>query len=434
MEVLELGDPLQMRPVRSVSLFDTKEMLMERFAKNQAVSVEEQWGIKAFKEFDYAFELTETKRFAAGDPLGPFLQSLRCADAEHGRVVDEGLWNLFQRQCVKTTAQGEVMQDGRFNEERYERGYFVAYYWHAVVRFFYARARREAQLFAVPLLWCQAADDIKGLDVQAASEKAKIVKALMRHWNIHDTARLHTLLPLYSGQRVRLTEKMSPEHRIVQETEGTLIFVVPDPAERELPRTGEVAMAYCPIGAWVLLDDCNTAPLAGQLQGKVDSTAREALNQFLAVDPTALAPVDSKGKPIHERLVFIGAVTRTFSRNIAGKKWLVRRRQLPLTSAMDRTIQSSQGKTFRGGVIGDMGNMNADRDSFWSALYVLLSRATRMEELLLFRCPGKDFFDQGPPQYLKAFLKRLHQENGTIEAGREKGNELIEHYKWKVPR
>ena len=212
-----------------------------------------------------------------------------------------------------------------------------------------------------------------------------------------------------------------------------MIFVVPDPAESELPNTGEVAMAYCALGAWVCIDDCNTAPLAGQLQGKVDSSAREALNQFLAADPTALAHVDSKVKPIHERLVFIGAVTRTFSRNIAGKKWLVRRRQLPLTSAMDRTIQSSQGKTFRGGVIGDMGNMNADRDSFWSALYVLLSRATRMEDLLLFRCPGKDFFDNGPPQYLKAFLKRLHEENGAIAAGKKKGDELIAQFQW-LPR
>ena len=69
-----------------------------------------------------------------------------------------------------------------------------------------------------------------------------------------------------------------------------------------------------------------------------------------------------------------------------------------------------------------MGNMNVDRDSFWSALYVLLSRATRMEDLLLFRCPPKEFFDTGPPQYLKAFLKHLHEENGTIEAG----SELIE--------
>ena len=166
---------------------------MERFAKNQAVSIEEQWGIKAFNEFDYAFELTETKPFAPGDPLEPFLQSLRCADAEHGRVVDEGLWNVFQRQCVKSSGNGGVTHDPRLHEERYQRTYFVAYYWHAVVRFFYARARREAQLFGVPLLWCQAADDIKGLDAQSANEKAKMVKGLMRQWNIHDTAHLHTL-------------------------------------------------------------------------------------------------------------------------------------------------------------------------------------------------------------------------------------------------
>lgn len=100
---------------------------------------------------------------------------------------------------------------------------------------------------------------------------------------------------------------------------------------------------------------------------------------------------------------------------------------------MDRTIQSSQGKTFRGCVIGDMGNMNADRDSFWSALYVLLSRATRMEDLLIFRCPPKTFFDRGPPEYLKQFLKRLHEDGGPIQAGRKKGMELLAQYEWRIP-
>ena len=38
--VLELGDPLQMRPVRAVSLFDTKDMLMPRAEKGDPVSSE----------------------------------------------------------------------------------------------------------------------------------------------------------------------------------------------------------------------------------------------------------------------------------------------------------------------------------------------------------------------------------------------------------
>ena len=53
--VLELGDPLQMRPVRTVSLFDTKEMLMQRAETGDPVSIEAQWGIKTFNTFDYAF-------------------------------------------------------------------------------------------------------------------------------------------------------------------------------------------------------------------------------------------------------------------------------------------------------------------------------------------------------------------------------------------
>ena len=106
---------------------------------------------------------------------------------------------------------------------------------------------------------------------------------------------------------------------------------------------------------------------------------------------------------------------------------------MPLTSAMDRTIQSSQGKTFRGALIGDMGNMNTDRDSFWSAMYVLLPRVTRMDDLLVLRCPPKSFFDDGPPAYLKRFLEQLHGADGKLAAGRQKGDSLIAKYGWKVP-
>ena len=135
-------------------------------------------------------------------------------------------------------------------------------------------------------------------------------------------------------------------------------------------------------------------------------------------------------KPVHERLVFVPAVTRTFTRMINGKKWTVRRRQVPLTSALDRTIQSSQGKTFRGGVVGDMGNLNTERDAFWSAMYVLLSRATRMEDLLIFRCPPKSFFDTGPPPYLRKYLQELHSEGGPIAPARAKADELIAKFGW----
>ena len=77
--------------------------------------------------------------------------------------------------------------------------------------------------------------------------------------------------------------------------------------------------------------------------------------------------------------------------------------------------------------------MNTDRDSFWSAMHVLLSHVTRMDDLLVLRCPSKSFFDDGPPAYLKRFLEQLHGADGKLAAGRQNGDSLIAEYGWKAP-
>ena len=175
--------------------------------------------------------------------------------------------------------------------------------------------------------------------------RKKLLRSLLRQWNIHDTAHLHTLLPVYVGQRVRLTEKLSAEHRFVQEAEGTLICVVTDPEESQDLTQGEVALRYCPQGCWVCFDDCKVAPLADKLSDKVHPSTFDALRRLAALRPGIARPEKADdAQTVNERLVFVPAVTRMFSRTIAGRKWTIRRRQVPLTSAMDRTIQSSQGK------------------------------------------------------------------------------------------
>ena len=65
---------------------------------------------------------------------------------------------------------------------------------------------------------------------------------------------LHTL-----GQRVRLTEKISADHRLVQEAEGTVVHIVLDPEECVEAENGEVALKHCPQGIWVCFDDCKEA-------------------------------------------------------------------------------------------------------------------------------------------------------------------------------
>ena len=53
---------MQMRPVRTVSLFGSQNMLKQRVAKGENVSIESQWGIKVFNICDCSLELTETRR------------------------------------------------------------------------------------------------------------------------------------------------------------------------------------------------------------------------------------------------------------------------------------------------------------------------------------------------------------------------------------
>ena len=46
-------------------------------------------------------------------------------------------------------------------------------------------------------------------------------------------------------------------------------------------------------------------------------------------------------------------------------------------------------------------------DDWWLELYVMLSRATRLEDLLLIRAPAFDFVRRGPPAGLKRQLLKF---------------------------
>ena len=102
------------------------------------------------------------------------------------------------------------------------------------------------------------------------------MKAILRHWNSHDTGHLHTLLPAYAGERVRLTENISADHRLVQEAEGTVVHIALYPEECIEAVRGEVALTYCPVVIWVCFDDCKETPLAIQIYGNIEPCARGA--------------------------------------------------------------------------------------------------------------------------------------------------------------
>ena len=106
-------------------------------------------------------------------------------------------------------------------------------------------------------------------------------------------------------------------------------------------------------------------------------------------------------------------------------------KQLPFTSAKDRTITSSQGLTLDdAATIIDMGNLNTQRDDYWLNLYVAMSRATRLSDLYIYRSPPKSFFDQGPPAYLRDFLRELEGVDGAFAQANAVADELLNRFMW----
>ena len=108
-------------------------------------------------------------------------------------------------------------------------------------------------------------------------------------------------------------------------------------------------------------------------------------------------------------LVFIEARTAD---PFVFREYTVTRTGLPISHARAITSTACQGRTMREGVIIDCGRQEGgahpkEDDDWWLDLYVMLSRATRLDDLLLLRAPELDFFAKGPPKTLRQQLAKF---------------------------
>ena len=82
-------------------------------------------------------------------------------------------------------------------------------------------------------------------------------------------------------------------------------------------------------------------------------------------------------------------------------------------------------RLLKGGVVIDCARHEAgqhpmDDGTWWLHLYVMLSRATSSENLLLIRAPGLDFLTRGPPADLAARLRTFNSRTRACRAAAEK--------------
>ena len=107
-----------------------------------------------------------------------------------------------------------------------------------------------------------------------------------------------------------------------------------------------------------------------------------------------------------------------------------------LTHANFLTSTASQGQTIRTGVTIDcarlppQGQRGTKDAEWWLHLYVMFSRVTCMEDMLLLRPPPRELLEAGLPAAVKAALEQFE---GKIADSTTAAASLAESMGWTVP-
>ena len=250
----------------------------------------------------------------------------------------------------------------------------------------------------------------------AILKKEGVTEHILTKTNMTLTGNMHGFFSAHVGMRVRLKRNVSLKQGLAQEAEGNIIDVVlPDASSPELQSAWaaqacfeEFIVEEVPLGVWVLMDDYIQNPNTELAAQKIMDAGGGCVDE-----ETGQRILCQEDKDLVRRLLFVERHT-SFPFKVEHKKitYKLTRTQLPLTHGRVRTCQASQGRTFKSGVTIDMTKMKrTEEESWWLNLYVMLSRATALKHLLLFKAPGtKEEWDAlQPPSDLVAALKRLKE-------------------------
>ena len=199
--------------------------------------------------------------------------------------------------------------------------------------------------------------------------------------NIHNTGKLPGILLLYIGMIARLSDVMAPRLGLVKDKLGKVLSVVLHESDQKrfnhLPAGYRLFVPeFMAKGIWVQLQNYKRAPLSAHIMPDADrgeETAEDKADQLMA-----------------DSAVFIELHNATFKCdvNINGTQETVEvlRWQFPLIHGMLRTAYAAPGLTLDGGVVVDLRRAGGlGDDDWWLAIYVMLSRARQLTNLILVR-------------------------------------------------
>jgi hypothetical protein len=400
--VIHLGDFMQLRPFE-MGLADSADRCDQLHkTKSMRPTANAQSARKMFLRYTDTFILEGNKRFLDKDL--PLL--LNCMRA--GKEIPPALWQKIKRRCVN-----ERSQDGRLTKDGFLDAEECGVAWETVNRWMTAKARRDAHrmdtmLYVIP-------------SIDAAHEGPRLTddaqKDLWMKANINTCGKLAGTLKVHIGQKVRLSQVLSKQCDFLPETEATIADIVLDPREEQAPRDArERVLQYHPIAIYLRFcaeaDRAKLAELKGLSRNVIDAGLFPLAHQQTA-------------RPFE----WIRTVQRPRSQPVK-EKYYINRVQFPIMPSEVRTVHAAQGRTFRRKAIMDLGKAQGlALDAYWLNLYTMLSRPTRLQDMLLINLPDKKILEAGPPDDLKYMLIRFERE-AAEQRGRSKDH--LTNLRWVV--
>ena len=411
--VIHFGDFLQLKPTANTSLIQDLNARDQNgaYVLAEPPTVEIQHAIYTFRKIQHVFELQGTKRFVSGDPLIEFLACMR-----EGRRFPTNVWNAFEQTWATDNNRPPVL-DKRHSEPRFATGFGVAMYWETLSRWIAKRPLRDARGLGVPLIFLQASDECQSIDRSMA-------KRLLNVPNIHITGHIHGVFASHVGMRVRFTVKFNSTLGLVQEQRGTILDFLWDKEDAVRYLACKPGCIFkpkkMPAGIWLQLDDFDG--------GKLEEEMTPLLQLGCQMDD-ATAQKRARG------ILLLQPVETTFTWR-SSQDHIIKRTGFGLTHAHFLTSTASQGHTIRTGVtidcerIQQKGRQGIIDEVWWLHLYVMFSRPTRMQDMLLLRPPPRELLERGPPESLAKALAAFHEK---IPASKDAAEQLAREMNIDLP-
>ena len=380
--VIHLGDFLQLKPTGSSVSLITDPLELEKH--HESYPAEWQQAMKLFCNTPLCFEFQSSNRFV-DEKLRDLMAFMRAPAKKLPRKLQE-TWESIQLRP----------SDVRLQHKRFQEGHMIAIYWETVARWMMMRARRDAKALQTPLFLVQAAD------VSVPPMPTDLAKKLMNKANPKDTGMMHGMLAVHMGMKIRLLEALDVSRGLVKDAEGEVVHIACHPSDQDYVdaamATGADAiyLKHLPLGFWVKMDKYDSCPRADLL----DDGQEDAMRPLVFIEPCT-----------SDVFVF--------------RDHKVKRTGFAISHGRVITAIACQGRTMRAGVVIDFGrheggSTRKEDGDWWLELYVMLSRATRLDDLLLLRAPPSSFLLQGPPPDLQKRLQSFAARTKKCRAHAEK--------------